>query len=314
MNSGERKHVQHYYTTISGNTPQPNDIWLGEIAVNAAVGDESFFIKNKNNEIISFKKCDVKLGNTFDNIDDVDTNQNVKYVLQTLTNEQKEQTRKNINACQEPYYTQFSLQDITTAYNNSLNITIDIQGIINAIENKQLIIVPINNLAQGGYVANCYYDGILHISIIDGVGVYNIEQDINKDNILYYENINYVKWDSSLLRNIITYPTLLPIENIYITSNEIIHLDTNIQYVCNEPISGEINFILNRVDENGYDNFWSIRFFTGEIAPTINFQTFLETNILWKNGITPSFEINSYYEISFKYINNNIIACYDVFK
>lgn len=42
-----RNHVQHYYSINSGSTPTVDNMYLGEIAVNAAYGSEALFIKNQ---------------------------------------------------------------------------------------------------------------------------------------------------------------------------------------------------------------------------------------------------------------------------
>lgn len=65
----ERKHVQHYYTQISGNTPLSKDLYDGEFAINMSKGDEQIFMKNTNDEIISFIPS-YKTGNIVSEIDD----------------------------------------------------------------------------------------------------------------------------------------------------------------------------------------------------------------------------------------------------
>ena len=55
---GLATHVQHLHSnTITNGQPQApsaNDLLEGEIAINYADGHETMFIKNDNNEIVSF--------------------------------------------------------------------------------------------------------------------------------------------------------------------------------------------------------------------------------------------------------------------
>lgn len=51
----ERIHIQHYHTVTSGNTPLPENILDGEIALNISAGDEQIFLKNTDGEIMTFK-------------------------------------------------------------------------------------------------------------------------------------------------------------------------------------------------------------------------------------------------------------------
>ena len=101
--NNNRRHFQHYHTKNNGSIPSVENIYDGEIAVNMSDGDEQLFIKNTNNQIINFKPA-YKTGNIISEIDedivldDVDSNTYVKYVAQTLTDEQKAQARTNINA------------------------------------------------------------------------------------------------------------------------------------------------------------------------------------------------------------------------
>ena len=50
----ERLRIQHYHS-LSGATPVPSAITLGEIAVGAKADEEKLFIKNTRDEIISFE-------------------------------------------------------------------------------------------------------------------------------------------------------------------------------------------------------------------------------------------------------------------
>lgn len=50
----ERLHIQHYHST-TGGTPTAENLEMGEIAVGSKAGEEKFFIKNTNEEIVTFE-------------------------------------------------------------------------------------------------------------------------------------------------------------------------------------------------------------------------------------------------------------------
>lgn len=50
----ERIHIQHYHST-TGGTPTADNLMMGEIAINTMDGNEQLFIKNTNNEVVTFK-------------------------------------------------------------------------------------------------------------------------------------------------------------------------------------------------------------------------------------------------------------------
>ena len=54
--SENRLHVQHYYSVNSGATPSPDNLYLGEIAINVA--DEKIMFKNVNDEIVEISTND----------------------------------------------------------------------------------------------------------------------------------------------------------------------------------------------------------------------------------------------------------------
>jgi len=50
----ERKYIQHYHSTTSGNVPAAEDLLVGEIAINVA--DGKIYTKNENNEVITLNE------------------------------------------------------------------------------------------------------------------------------------------------------------------------------------------------------------------------------------------------------------------
>ena len=54
--SEKRKHIQHYYTTVNGRKPAPENLFLGELSVNTA--DEKIMFKNNSDEIVEIKPVD----------------------------------------------------------------------------------------------------------------------------------------------------------------------------------------------------------------------------------------------------------------
>jgi len=45
---------KHFYTNVSGRTPEAQDLNVAEIAVNIAAGAEKMFLKNTDDEIVEF--------------------------------------------------------------------------------------------------------------------------------------------------------------------------------------------------------------------------------------------------------------------
>lgn len=196
--SNERRVYQHYHTKDSGSTPSIETLYDGEIAVN--MSDEQLFIKNTNNNLSVFRddkfyqnilskkisSDNIKtvngeslLGNgnitvaTDANVmavddedivlDDVDSNTYVKYVTQTLTNEQKAQARTNIGALSE--------NNIKTINGESIlgegDLTTDI--VVSSMEELESLDVPIGTKARVfNYVQETVYDGLNLGRIFDG--------------------------------------------------------------------------------------------------------------------------------------------------
>lgn len=50
----ERLHIQHYHST-TGAVPQASNLEMGEIAIGAQANNERIFIKNTNDEVVSFE-------------------------------------------------------------------------------------------------------------------------------------------------------------------------------------------------------------------------------------------------------------------
>lgn len=80
--------------------------------------------------------------------------------------------------------------------------------------------------------------------------------------------------------------------------------------------SGTITFTIDLSGINAQkDNTWCLSFITGSTVPTINFgvgQT--GYTIMWANGVAPTFETNTFYEISFKLVGTYLLGVCGAFK
>lgn len=80
--------------------------------------------------------------------------------------------------------------------------------------------------------------------------------------------------------------------------------------------SGTVTFTMDLSSINAQkDNTWCLSFITGSTVPTINFgvgQT--GYTIMWANGVAPTFEANTFYEISFKLVGTYLLGVCGVFK
>lgn len=62
------------------------------------------------------------------------------------------------------------------------------------------------------------------------------------------------------------------------------------------------------------DNTWHLNFKTGSTIPTINFSISQGYTLMWANGIAPSFEENTFYEISIKLVGTYLLGVCGAFK
>lgn len=90
----------------------------------------------------------------------------------------------------------------------------------------------------------------------------------------------------------------------------------NQKYAYTSPATGSVLFNLD-VSEiiTTKDNTWCVTFCTGTVAPTVNFGIgSTGYTIMWANGVSPIFEPNAVYEITFKLINRTFLGVCGVFK
>lgn len=84
-----------------------------------------------------------------------------------------------------------------------------------------------------------------------------------------------------------------------------------VQYLPN--IVTDKTFVLSTADiDTTKENLWKISFIIGSTAPSISITS--AVTIYWANGIAPSFEVNSHYEITFKYLNGYLLGVCGMFK
>jgi hypothetical protein len=84
-----------------------------------------------------------------------------------------------------------------------------------------------------------------------------------------------------------------------------------VQYLPN--IVTNKTFVLSTADmDTTKENLWKISFIIGSTAPSISITS--AVTIYWANGIAPSFDVNSYYEITFKYLNGYLLGVCGMFK
>lgn len=77
--------------------------------------------------------------------------------------------------------------------------------------------------------------------------------------------------------------------------------------------------IIFNIDVSGIntqkDNTWCVSFITGSIAPTVNFGVGQSGyTIMWANGVAPTFEPNTFYEITFKLVGTCLLGVCGAFK
>jgi hypothetical protein len=80
--------------------------------------------------------------------------------------------------------------------------------------------------------------------------------------------------------------------------------------------SGPIIFNIDASSINAQkDNTWCLSFITGSIAPTVNFGVGQSGyTIMWANGVAPTFEPNTFYEITFKLVGTCLLGVCGAFK
>lgn len=84
-----------------------------------------------------------------------------------------------------------------------------------------------------------------------------------------------------------------------------------VQYLPN--IVTDKTFVLSTADiDTTKENLWKISFIIGSTAPSISITS--AVTIYWANGIAPSFDVNSHYEITFKYLNGYLLGVCGMFK
>ena len=87
--------------------------------------------------------------------------------------------------------------------------------------------------------------------------------------------------------------------------------NTPLQYLSN--ISTNKTFILNTDNlDSTKENIWKINFIIGVPTPTIQITS--AYNIYWANGIVPTFEPGSYYELTFRYLNGYFLGVCGIFS
>lgn len=88
-----RKHVQHIKSSQANKIPRVDDLLYGEIAVNYSDGNEKLFIKNTNNEIVSFVSSKV-----------IEDNEHTTAAALSQLNENLEQIQTELQALESITY------------------------------------------------------------------------------------------------------------------------------------------------------------------------------------------------------------------
>lgn len=84
-----------------------------------------------------------------------------------------------------------------------------------------------------------------------------------------------------------------------------------VQYLPN--IVTNKTFVLSTADmDTTKENLWKLSFIIGSRVPSISISS--AATIYWANGIAPSFDVNSHYEITFKYLNGYLLGVCGMFK
>lgn len=90
----------------------------------------------------------------------------------------------------------------------------------------------------------------------------------------------------------------------------------NQKYAYTGAATGTVAFNLDLSSINAQkDNTWCLSFITGSIAPTVNFGVGQSGyTIMWANGVAPTFEPNTFYEITFKLVGTCLLGVCGAFK
>lgn len=115
------------------------------------------------------------------------------------------------------------------------------------------------------------------------------------------------------LGKVLTEYTPMSVNTVSDTSNLRLYPNRKLTHIG--EIVGTATFNLFLSEDNTVDNSWNLSFKTGATAPTINFG-FSTTGytIIWANGVAPTFEANTYYEISFRLLGTYFLGVCGIFK
>lgn len=245
---------------------------------------------------------------TSDQLDDVETNTYVKYVPQTLTDEQKAQTRINIGAVSGDnfktingasilgsgdieisggggedirYFTDFPVERVVErASSGSLIPCNNIDALIEAVRANKLICVPYANV-DSGYVVATY-------SFTDGVESGLISSfNIFEGDTLYYFFINRIGDSYGVYGNHAAplFPYVGEIDVEYgIATVDV--LDNSVYLI------GDVVETLYVYPEDVLNVGTTIKFISGENL------TIEIPDCFWANGVVPTIEPNTHYELS----------------
>ena len=93
-------------------------------------------------------------------------------------------------------------------------------------------------------------------------------------------------------------------------------LSPNQKYVSTIALANNVTFNINVASiDTTKDNTWALSFIMGSSARTISFAV-SQTGytIMWANGVAPTFEANTAYEITFKLVGTNLFGVCGAFK
>ena len=106
------------------------------------------------------------------------------------------------------------------------------------------------------------------------------------------------------------------IVNSFTTVPATVSVFVNQKYVYTDVINrnSTFNIIVSNLDTSK-DNTWCLSFKTGTTVPTISFGISSSGyTIMWANGVTPTFETNAFYEITFKLVGTCLLGVCGAFK
>ena len=236
-------------------------------------------------------------------IDDVDTNTYVKYVAQTLTEEQKTQARTNINALSQNniktingesivgtgdivisggedirYFTEFTLSDFIQACNNADTLTSS--GLYNAIINNKIICIP-SDTDSGYTIVNSLYEAP---NTVDTNNLHIFEISLEYGQRTYTASFN----TNDLGRDALEGSVFSLVPQVISLSDPIVEWNDNCIYIISTVVD---ELIIAFPGSYGT----TIRFTSGENTVI----TFYANAVLWPNGVMPEIEPHTSYELSF---------------